>query len=424
MILNSLRKLDVEMQPYMDRRIDSRAGYKHHLTKEYLKFLQAEVMRLCRREGLHQVNLLAPARTKITEKEYRAKTNGQKNLDELNKRIIAAQMKPSTTVFQTQKQFLRDAILEAAGQASSLEEFQKLLLDKHGISLKDRRGRFSYLHPEREKYITGRALGSDFEKEHLMEILAQNAVKEDRELGRSGEADPAHGEDVTAKIHVSGKPYDPSYDYHADPVAILYIHSEFRLVMDLQNTIKAQQSEAYARKVKLSNLKEMALTVVFIQENGFDSYEELVKEHERYSTITEEQNARLNATGEELRRVNAAIHFAGQYYLTRTVHADFLKARNKKKFREEHLEEMERYDEAVRYFKENYDGKILSMKKLKERKEELVQERGQQESSFRDIQLIQKTLQTAVANVDSILSMKQTAERPAPGKTVSKVPEI
>ena len=283
---------------------------------------------------------------------------------------------------------------------------------------------FSYLHPERKKYITGRALGSDYEKEHLMEILAQNAVKEDRELGRSGEADPAHGEDVTAKIHVSGKPYDPSYDYHADPVAILYIHSEFRLVVDLQNSIKAQQSEAYARKVKLSNLKEMALTVVFIQENGFDSYEELVNEHERFSTITEEQNARLNATGEELRRVNAAIHFAGQYYSTRAVHADFLKAQNKKKFREEHLEELERYDEAVRYFKENYDGKILSMKKLKERKEELVQERGEQESSRRSVQQIKKTLQTAVANVDSILSMKQTVERPASGKTVSKAPEL
>ena len=283
---------------------------------------------------------------------------------------------------------------------------------------------FSYLHPEREKYITGRALGSDYEKEHLMEILTQNAVKEDRELGRSGEADPAHGEDVTAKIHVSGKPYDPSYDYHADPVAILYIHSEFRLVVDLQNSIKAQQSEAYARKVKLSNLKEMALTVVFIQENGFDSYEELVNEHERYSAITEEQNARLNATGEELRRVNAAIHFAGQYYSTRAVHADFLKARNKKRFREEHLKELERYDKAVKYFKENYEGEIPSMKKLKERKEELVQERGEQESSRRSVQQIKKTLQTAVANVDLILSMKQTVERPASGKTVSKAPEL
>ena len=53
----------------------------------------------------------------------------------LNKRIIEAQMKPSTTVFQTQKQFLRDAILEAAGQASSLEEFQKLLFFLPGGAL-------------------------------------------------------------------------------------------------------------------------------------------------------------------------------------------------------------------------------------------------------------------------------------------------
>ena len=64
------------------------------------------------------------------------------------------------------------------------------------------------------------------------------------------------------------------------------------------------------------------------------------------------------------------------------------------------------------------------MKKLKERKEELVQERGQQESSLRDIQLIQKTLQTAVQNVDSILSMEQITERTIPGKTVSMVQEL
>ena len=64
------------------------------------------------------------------------------------------------------------------------------------------------------------------------------------------------------------------------------------------------------------------------------------------------------------------------------------------------------------------------MKKLKERKEELVQERGQQESSLRDIQLIQKTLQTAVQNVDSILSMEQITERAIPGKTVSMEQEL
>ena len=78
--------------------------------------------------------------------------------------------------------------------------------------------------------------------------------------------------------------YNPSYNYHADPVAILFIRSELRLVTDLQTNIKAQMSAAYARKVKISNLKEMARTVVFIQDLGIHSREEL---KERQTEITE-----------------------------------------------------------------------------------------------------------------------------------------
>lgn len=54
--------------------------------------------------------------------------------------------------------------------------------------------------------------------------------------------------------------YDPTYDYQADPIAILYIRSNLRLVTDLQTCVKAQQSQAYAHKVKLTNLKQMAET--------------------------------------------------------------------------------------------------------------------------------------------------------------------
>lgn len=39
--------------------------------------------------------------------------------------------------------------------------------------------------------------------------------------------------------------YDPTYDYQADPIAILYIRSNLRLVTDLQTCVKAQQSQAY-----------------------------------------------------------------------------------------------------------------------------------------------------------------------------------
>ena len=39
-IINSLRKYDVERRDYMERPCDSRAGYKHHVTRDYLKYLK------------------------------------------------------------------------------------------------------------------------------------------------------------------------------------------------------------------------------------------------------------------------------------------------------------------------------------------------------------------------------------------------
>ena len=82
-IINSLRKLDVSQQPFMERPIDCKAGYKHHVTNGYLKHLQKSLMDLCRREFLHQVDLLSPSRTCVTEAEYWA----QRRLDEKKQKI-------------------------------------------------------------------------------------------------------------------------------------------------------------------------------------------------------------------------------------------------------------------------------------------------------------------------------------------------
>lgn len=49
-----------------------------------------------------------------------------------------------------------------------------------------------------------------------------------------------------------------------ESLAILFVKSDMQLVINLQDCVKAQQSAAYANKVKLSNLKEMAWTVAYI----------------------------------------------------------------------------------------------------------------------------------------------------------------
>lgn len=65
--------------------------------------MQRGLMEITEREDLHQVDLLNPAPTKVTEREYWKQRREQEKLDELNEQIVADGLKPSTTVYQTQK---------------------------------------------------------------------------------------------------------------------------------------------------------------------------------------------------------------------------------------------------------------------------------------------------------------------------------
>ena len=113
-VINSLRKYDVPQEPYMEFDCESKAGYKHHLSTAYLAHLKQDVMDMCQKEGLHQIDLLSPAERKITEKEYWAQRRGQEKLDKLNQKMFEDGITPKETRYQTEKQFLRNAIDDAA----------------------------------------------------------------------------------------------------------------------------------------------------------------------------------------------------------------------------------------------------------------------------------------------------------------------
>lgn len=408
-VINSVRKLDVEPQGFMERPCDSRAGYKHHQTRDYLTAMQRGIMEIAEREHLHQVDLLSPAPVKVTEREYWKNRREQEKLDELNQEIIADGMTPRTTTYQTQKQFLRDAISEVSAYARSLEEFKNALAEKYGIVLKESRGRFSYLHPERQKYITGRKLGSHFEKDYLIGLFAENARTE-----RSAKAEmPQKNINTTADNTVPVLPhqlseYDANYDYQSDPIAILFIRSNLRLVVDLQTNIKAQQSAAYARKVKISNLKEMARTLCYIQEHGYDTRDDLTTMLEDVSAKLSDARKTLRATQDRIKGLNEQIHFVGQYQAHKAIQSRFLKAKNKKKFRQDHRSELELYDAGVSYIKEHFAGKVPSLKALKAERDQLLQMKDAQAGTYQYFKDYQKELRTANINVNTILGIDRT----------------
>ena len=403
-VLNSLRKYDVPQEPYMEFDCESKAGYKHHLSTAYLAHLKQDVMDMCQKEGLHQVDLLSPAERKITEKEYWAQRRRQEKLDKLNQKMLEDGITPKETRYQTEKQFLRDAIDTAASTAKSPEEFAQILDKKYHIIFKISRNRYSYLHPGRKKYITGRNLGTRYEEDFLLQTFKENAKSlSDRKMEIEEPQVPTTTKDLQTTL---------SPDASDIPVPFIFIKSDLRLVIDLQTCIKAQQSEAYAQKVKLSNLKQMAQTVAYIQEHGYNSLEDFHTALDQASDQTSAARKSLKDTEQQLKDVNEQIHFTGQYLAYKNVYADYRKSRNKDKFYEEHRAELSLYDTALRTLKEKSAGnKLPSMKALYAEKDRLIELRDMQREDFSNHRDYERELRTVSANIDMILGKNHEQEQ-------------
>lgn len=196
------------------------------------------------------------------------------------------------------------------------------------------------------------------------------------------------------------------------PVPFIFIKSDLRLVIDLQTCIKAQQSEAYAQKVKLSNLKQMAQTVAYIQEHGYNSLEDFHTALDQASDQTSAARKSLKDTEQQLKDVNEQIHFTGQYLAYKNVYADYRKSRNKDKFYEEHRAELSLYDTALRTLKEKSNGnKLPSMKALYAEKDRLIELRDTQREDFSNRLDYERELRTVSANIDMILGKSHEQEQ-------------
>ena len=398
-VINSIRKYDVPEEPFMEYACESKAGYKHYLSTAYLNHLKQEVMDMCQKEGLHQVDLLTPAERKITEKEYWTQRRGQEKLDKLNQKMHEDGITPKETKYQTEKQFLRDAIDNAAGIAKSPEEFSKILEEKYRIIFKISRGRYSYLHPDRKKYVTGRNLGTRYEEDFLMKTFMGNTKSLSKKKNNVQEQPVS---DTATNLQQA-----LSSDSSQISVPFIFIKSDLQLVIDLQTCIKAQQSEAYAQKVKLTNLKQMAQTVAYIQEHGYDTRADFNAALTNAESQTSLARKKMKDTEQQLKNVNEQIHFTGQYLAYKDLYTQYRKSRNRNKFYEEHKAELSLYETALRILKEKSNGqKLPSMKSLYAENDRLTELREVQRSDFYSHRDQERELRTVDANIDMILGKK------------------
>ena len=189
---------------------------------------------------------------------------------------------------------------------------------------------------------------------------------------------------------------------------VFLIHSDLRLVVDLQNCVKAQQSRAYARKVRISNLQEMARTVAFVQEQGIATLDALDAIYEAAQENYRAASSALRETGAQLTAVNAQIHHMGLYLSGKKTYQAFLHAKDKAAFRAAHSGEITDYEKAARFLKEKFeDAAFPSMKALKAQKAALCKQKSRQKEMLRQSREERRKIEIVRTNVGKILEPEQ-----------------
>ena len=391
-VINSLRIEEVPLLPYMERPADTREGCKHRCTDAAMEYFKAEVMEMCHRENLYQIDLLNGSKNRITEREYWAKRKGQAALDKENASQAATGEPPKQTKFETDKEKLRQTIRKALAAAATFDDFSSLLL-REGVTVKESRGRLSYLTPDRTKPITARKLGDDFDRAAVLETLTQNAQNAAR----------------TAEKPLPRQEYPHSIKdrLQRNKAAITAPKQDsVQCMVDIAAKKAEGKGRGYEKWATLHNLKQMAATVSIYEESGFTSPEELEAALAAASTELHETTGKLKAVESTLREKKDLQKQLLAYIKTKPAR-DGLRAQKTEKarraYREQHESEFIISESAARYFKTQGISKLPASKALQAEIEQLTREKNSLYNEYREKKENVRELQTVKSNLDKIL---------------------
>ncbi len=391
-VINSLRIAEVPLLPYMERPADTREGCKHRCTDAAMEYFKAEVMEMCHRENLYQIDLLNGSKNRVTEREYWAKRKGQAALDKENASHATAGEPPKQTKFETDKEKLRRTIRAALSSAVSFEDFSGKLLQQ-GVTVKESRGRLSYLTPDRTKPITARKLGDDFDRAAVLETLTQNA----QNAARAAET-PTPKQEYPRSIR--------SRLERAKATVNAPKQDSVQRMVDIAAKKAGGKGKGYEKWATLHNLKQMAATMSIYEESGFSSPEELEAALAAASAGLHETTGKLKAVESTLREKKDLQKQLLAYIKTKPAR-NGLKAQKTEKarrnYREQHESEFMIAEAATRYFKAKGIQKLPASKALQAEIEQLTREKNSLYNEYREKKENVRELQTVKNNIDQIL---------------------
>ncbi len=183
------------------------------------------------------------------------------------------------------------------------------------------------------------------------------------------------------------------------------------LLIDIQNSIKAQESRGYEQWAKIHNLKQAAKTMNFLTEHKIEQYAELTAKIAEVTAASEQAADSLKEVEKRLTDMTLLIKHITTYQKTKPAYAAYRKAKDKDKYRAAHESDIILHEAAAKTIKAAGISKLPSITALQveyaalqKQKEALYADYGKLKKQVKEYDVIKQ-------NIDSILKVERQPER-------------
>lgn len=188
------------------------------------------------------------------------------------------------------------------------------------------------------------------------------------------------------------------------------------LLVDIQAKLRAGKGAGYARWATLFNLKQMAQTVAYLQENELLDYDTLAEKASAASARYHDISGRIKTAEKRMTEIAVMRTHIINYAKTRDTYVAYRKAGYSKKFLSEHESDITLHKAAKQYFDAQGVKKLPTVKSLNAEYAALMAEKKAAYSEYRKAREDMKELLTAKANIDRFLGTEEVHEEPDAAK--------
>lgn len=267
---------------------------------------------------------------------------------------------------------IRDAIDSCLEQKpKDMDELLRLLLE---MGYESKRGKYvSVKGKGQKKFLRFRSLGAGYREEDLERIFL--------------------GETVQKPIPDFEKT-EPKLD----------------MLLDIQRMIAKGKGPGYERWAKVHNIKQMAQTLLFLEEHNLRDYDELAAKAKDVSAIFGEISERQKRLEARLAEITELKKHIINYSKTKEVYVQYRQSGYSKRFFEEHREEITLHKAAKEAFSKIH-GKLPTIRELNQEFEQVLQEKKKTYAEYRKARQEMKDYQTAKYNVDQFLKKEEQEQQ-------------